>query len=121
MQRIREREIVRLPRIPGARSAGPMQEPPSYEASRVSAQAGDVRVAFEQWCRDARGELPPPSSPPYPAAASGRAFGGFPPSPLDCRLMLAPLPSPLVGACSLPGLTAFVAMQARAARIKARV
>ena len=64
MQRMRVREIVRPPRIPGALPAGPMHEPPSYEAIRSAAHAGDVRVAFEQWYREARGELAPLANVP---------------------------------------------------------
>ena len=41
-----------------------MHEPPSYEAIRSAAHAGDVRVAFEQWYREARGEFAPLANVP---------------------------------------------------------
>ena len=59
MQRMRVREIVRPPRIPGTLPAGPQSPPPTYDACQAATISGNLRSAIDMWYCGARGELAP--------------------------------------------------------------
>jgi hypothetical protein len=59
MQRMRVREIVRPPRIPGNLPAGPQGPPPSYDECQAATLNGNLRTAIGLWYCGARGELAP--------------------------------------------------------------